>query len=96
MIATGKEITIPQNPAIIPPAETLNMTTKGCNELVFPYTLGPITLASIIEHTPHTKAVNKNILVPITEDTSNESIATSNPPKYGIIADNPESIPRIK
>ena len=95
-MATGSEITIPQKPAIIPPADTLNITINGCNEFVLPYTFGPITFPSIIEPIPQTSAVRINNLVLITEDTSNEMMATNNPPKYGIMADTPDSIPNIK
>ena len=38
----------------------------------------------------------KNETLGVTDDTSNEITATKNPPNQGIIADNPEIIPRIK
>ena len=95
-MATGIERTIPQKPAIIPPAETANIISIGLRELVFPYTLGLITLPSIIGQIIHISAVNKNILVLITDDTSDEMTATMKPPNHGIIADIPDKIPNIK
>ena len=63
--------------------------------MVFPYTLGPITLPSIIGQIIHIITVNRNILVLITEDTSNDSIATMKPPNHGMMADIPDRKPRI-
>ena len=57
-IATGNDKTIPQKPEIIPPADTANITSNGCNEFVLPYTLGPITLPSKIGHIMHISTVN--------------------------------------
>ena len=95
-IATGSEITIPQNPAIIPPADTLNIIINGCNELVLPYTLGPITFPSNIGHIMHIMAVKMNNLVLIIDDTNNDKTATIKPPNHGIIADIPDKIPNIR
>ena len=94
-IATGSDNTIPQNPAITPPADTANITSNGCNEFVLPYTLGPITLPSKIGHIMHISTVSKNILVLITEDTNNDITATKKPPNQGIMADIPDKIPNI-
>ena len=41
-MAIGREITIPQNPANMPPANTAKILTNGCSLFVFPYTLGLI------------------------------------------------------
>ena len=95
-MAIGRDKTMPQNPAITPPADTAKITSKGCNELVLPYTLGPITLPSSIGQITQIKTVNKNILTLITDDTKSEITATKNPPNHGITADIPESIPSIK
>ncbi len=95
-MAIGNDNTIPQNPATIPPAVTLKITSNGCNELVFPYTFGPIRLPSNIGHITHITTVRRNNLVLMTEDTNNDSTATIKPPKYGIMADNPESSPNTK
>ena len=95
-MATGKDRTIPQKPAIIPPAETEKITSNGCKELVLPYTLGPITLPSRIGHTMQMTTVNKNNLVLITDEINSDKIATMKPPNHGIIAENPERIPKIK
>ena len=95
-MATGSERTIPQKPAIIPPAETANITNNGCNELVFPYTFGPMTLPSKVGHITQIIAVKINIFVLITEDTNKDITATKKPPNQGIIADNPDNIPNIK
>ncbi len=95
-MAIGNDKTIPQNPAIMPPADTANITTSGCKELVFPYTLGPITLPSITGHIMHIIAVKRNNLVLITEETSSDKTATINPPNQGIIAEIPDKIPKIK
>ena len=95
-IATGSDKTIPQKPAMAPPADTANMTKRGCKELVLPYTLGPITLPSRIGHIIHIIIVNKSILVLITDDTNKEITATKKPPNQGIMAHMPDNIPRIK
>ena len=94
IIATGNDKTIPQNPAIIPPADTAKITNNGCNLFVLPYTFGPITFPSKIGHIIHINTVNKNNLVLITDDTNKEITATIKPPNHGIIADIPESNPK--
>ena len=88
-MAIGSDITIPQNPAIIPPAVTLNITINGWIELVLPYTLGPIKLPSNIGHTIHIITVRANNFALITEETNKDSTATMKPPNHGIIADRP-------
>ena len=95
-MATGNDITMPQKPAIMPPADTANITSNGCNEFVLPYTLGPITLPSSIGHIIHMATVNKNIFVLITDDTNSERTATIKPPNHGMMADNPDKIPKIR
>ena len=89
-------MTIPQKPATIPPAETAKITSSGWSEFVLPYTFGPITLPSKIGQMIQMMTVSKNILVLITEDTSNERTATMNPPNHGIMADTPDNSPKIR
>ena len=85
VIAIGREITIPQNPAITPPANTAKMLTNAGNWLVFPYTFGPMMYPSIFGHTMHTIIVNINNLGLITAAIMTAKILTSNPPKSGIM-----------
>ena len=62
-MAIGREITIPQNPANMPPANTAKILTKGCNLFVFPYTLGLIIYPSILGQIKHTINVKINKLL---------------------------------
>ena len=96
MIAIGNDKTIPQKPPIAPPAETAKITNNGCKLFVLPYTFGPITFPSNIGQIIQITTVNINNLVLMTEDTNKEITATRKPPNQGMIADNPEIIPKIK
>jgi DNA polymerase elongation subunit (family B) len=63
------------------------LRAKEFAEIIYPSIFGKIK--QII-------TVNINNLVDIAEASITAIILVNNPPKYGIIADNPESIPRIK
>ena len=66
-MAIGRDITIPQNPPSIPPANTAKIFINGCNWFVFPYTFGPIMYPSIFGQIKHTITVKINNFVFITE-----------------------------
>ena len=87
---------IPQNPAIMPPAETAKITNNGWSALVLPYTFGPMTLPSRIGQIIQISTVSKNIFVLITDETNNERTATMKPPNHGIMAEIPDKKPNIK
>ena len=80
MIATGKEITIPQKPAKIPPAKTAKILTSAGNWLVLPQTLGAMIQPSIFGQIKQTIMVKINNLVLTTDAMITAKILTNRPP----------------